>query len=646
MGRLRPILLRWIAEAQVPFHLRYWRFVRLAIFVMLDIACVTLAYYGAFALRLDSFWPAAFAESMLWSWALLLVISIPVFSFFGMYRQVWRYASLNSAILICKSVAVSMALAFALFSLAPKGLSIPRSVPLIYFCLGTLILGFVKFSWRALASYQSRYQAGIKKRCLIYGAGSGGDILVRHIKANDRFPYHIVGFIDDDRNKRRRLLHEFPIFGTGEDLAAVCEKHDVGTVLIAMPSASGKEIRRVVKTCQAANVRPLIMAGLTSTLTEEVMKPRPVDVADLLRRAPKEIDETLIRNFFKGRSVLITGAGGSIGSELARQVRSFQPSSLILLDSSEFNLYRIDLELKEHPNNDTPIFSVLGSVTDQRLVHSVFEKFRPSIVLHAAAYKHVPMLESNPVEGTINNIYGTKLLTEAAVAFGVKRFLLISTDKAVRPTNVMGCTKRLCEMLVNSMHQLHQTKCRFAVVRFGNVLGSSGSVIPRFMEQIAKGGPVTVTHPDVTRFFMLTSEAVSLVLQSIAMSSGGETFVLNMGEPVRIYDMAQQLIELAGKVPGKDVEIKITGLRPGEKLYEELILEGSEQHTVHDDVFVAVPDSFDPHRTLENINAVLEAAIEGHDTEALVRQLKGLVECVSTAATHSLEHADPLTVRH
>jgi FlaA1/EpsC-like NDP-sugar epimerase len=352
-------------------------------------------------------------------------------------------------------------------------------------------------------------------------------------------------------------------------------------------------------------------------MAEKIPDPRPVHIQDLLRRSPKSVQKEVIKDFFQSRTVLVTGAGGSIGSEICRQILETNPGVLLLLESSEYNLYKIQRELEEKKTS-IPIIGIMGNVTDEAFIDHVFLNHRPDYVLHAAAYKHVPLVESNPLSGILNNIEGTKIVANACIRYHVRNFLLVSTDKAVRPTNVMGMTKRACEILVQSLHQLHGHGCRFSAVRFGNVLGSSGSVIPLFMDQIKKGGPVTVTDPEMTRYFMLISEAVGLVLQSAVKSRGGEIFVLDMGDPVNILEMAKQLIRLAGKEPGQDIDIVITGLRPGEKIFEELIIEGAERHELHEDIYIARPENFSGTLALEMIDNLLVYA-KGYKTqEALV----------------------------
>jgi FlaA1/EpsC-like NDP-sugar epimerase len=392
---------------------------------------------------------------------------------------------------------------------------------------------------------------------------------------------------------------------------------------LAFPSATGKVVREALSRCQAAGVKALIMPDMANALGDEVFQPRPVDIRDLLKRSPKEVDQTEIGAFFSGKTVLVTGAGGSIGSEICRQVLRYGPRHLLVLDASEFSLYQIDEELRPRKGPRTEIHALLGSITDSRFIETVMRRFCPDYVLHAAAYKHVPLVEINPLQGIYNNLEGTRVLAEMAQRFAVKKFLLISTDKAVRPTNVMGATKRCCELLIQTLHGQADSRTAFCAVRFGNVLGSSGSVVPKFLQQIQSGGPVTVTHPDITRYFMLTSEAVGLVLQSITMSRGGETFVLDMGEPVRVADMAHQLIQLAGKTPEKDIEVIYSGLRPGEKLYEELILEGAEERTLHENIFVMRPRAIENGRVRAALDDLLDVTKQGQESSAikLVKEL-------------------------
>ncbi|MEY4631435.1 MAG: hypothetical protein RIQ81_1555 [Pseudomonadota bacterium] len=626
----------WLINSmRFPFHSKLWKWYRLAILTALDSTVVLLSVWAAYALRLESLWPRDYSLTIWYS--LPVYLGAFLFSFFvnGVYRQVWRFANFRSALLIARSVALGTILATALLTFARPEPTPPRLIPLLTMLLSYVIISITRFSWRWVADLQAAGASETSKRCIIYGAGSAGDLLARQVLTNSRFPFRIVGFIDDDANKKNRVLHGRRILGTGHQLKEICQKHDVQVVILAMPSASGKVIRSAVHRCHEVGIKPLIMPDMSSALGDDIIKPRPIDVADLLRRNPKAIDYARIQSQLEDRTVLITGGGGSIGSEIARQVLRCNPRVLILLDSSEFALYKIEEELRAKTDHDTELHFVLGLANDVRFIDKIFARFKPEVVLHAAAYKHVPLIEANKPASITNNLGGTKVVAEASIRHGVKRFLLISTDKAVRPTSIMGASKRACELMIQSLYKLQPptSKCVFCAVRFGNVLGSSGSVIPKFMQQIQSGGPVTVTHPEVMRYFMLISEAVGLVLQAATMAEGGEVFVLNMGEQVQIYSMAKDLIRLSGKEPHKDIEIIFTGLRPGEKLYEELILDGTEKHRMHDDIYITTPNSFDPAETLGSLDEILKEATAGNE-DSCVRKLKSMVEWHSAPEGH------------
>lgn len=620
-----------------PFHLSYWKWLRLLVLGSVDIILLVASYWGAYFLRLEDWRLTGYFDVFLKNIPFVVILNIFAFYAFGMYRQVWRYANFQTAILIGKCVFFGNLLAMMTSFLIGLEKTPPRSVPIAFWFIATMLITATKFAWRAWASFQSNISASSKERCLIYGAGTAGDLFARHMIANPNFPYTPVGFIDDDANKKGRFVHGIKVLGTGENLIDLVKVHKIDAVILCMHSVPGKVVRDVVGLCQKYGIKPKIMPDMANSLGVDIIQPRSVDVRDLLRRNPKPIDHEKVRQFFNGQRVLVTGAGGSIGSEICRQILRASPDCLIMLDSSEYNLYRIDNELRESFKTNTRFVSVLGNVCDRRSVDRTLQLHRPTCILHAAAYKHVPLVEGNPAEGVMNNVSGTKNLAEAAIEFGVKHFLLISTDKAVRPTNIMGASKRCCELIIQGFNELYSDHCKFAAVRFGNVLGSSGSVIPRFLEQIQAGGPITVTHPDVTRYFMLTSEAVGLVLQSIASSNGGEIFVLNMGEPVNIFEMAKQLVTLAGKVPGKDIEIEFTGLRPGEKLYEELIIDGAEQHSLHDDVYVATAKNTDYAGALVSVDQILELAKDG-DVDGLREKLKQIADFDPIAG--NLGHAE------
>jgi FlaA1/EpsC-like NDP-sugar epimerase len=606
----------------IPFGNKYWKWMRLGIFMLIDIFVITFCYWFAFVLRLESVNFGPLREAFFLN--LPLVVGSLLFSFYllGMYRQVWRYANFSSALLIGKCVSLGVLIFVAsayLIGWAP----VPRSVPAIFLILLAIAEVATKFLWRILVNINMAGTRSNQRRCLVYGAGMAGELFARHALSNPNFPYKAVGFIDDDLNKKNRLIHGVKIYGSGRDLNEISKAMNVDAVIIALHNAPGEVIRDIVHQCRQIGLETLIMPDMANAIGNELIQLRSVDVKDLLRRAPKDTDLELIKSTLRNRRVLVTGAGGSIGSELCRQILSFGPRQLILLDASEFNLYQIERELQESGRSSvTEIIPILGNTSVSRVVDNVFSQYKPEYVLHAAAYKHVPLVEANPIEGILNNIQSTFLVCEAAKKYGASGLTLISSDKAVNPVGIMGASKRICELVVQSM-QDDISETRFSMVRFGNVLGSSGSVIPNFLRQIKDGGPVTVTHPDMNRYFMLTNEAVSLVLQSLAMAKGGEVFILNMGEPVNIREMAEQLILLSGKKPGEDIEIKYIGLRPGEKLFEELILNGSEKHTQHDDIFIAVPFRIKGEVLSEAVKIVLSLA-NNQQTEDCIRMVKYL----------------------
>ena len=611
------------ALTELPEKISNWKAVRIIVFLLADIFVICFSYWLAYYLRLDTHNFGQYHAVFLKTLPVLIVCCLLAFRIGGIYRQLLRFANAYTARLIVVSALAATIIANLVIRLLFTTPYPPRSVPLIFFLIFSLLSGILRFAWKTMAGYQASLVKSEKEKCVIYGAGAGGELFARHFLSNPYFRYDPVGFVDDDPNKTGRTIHGLKILGDGGSLASICGKLDVKTVVLAIPSAPGKTIRNIYDSCYKADLNPLVMPDIANVLDNSIVQPRSVNIADLLKRSPASVNHQKIRSFIQGKKILISGAGGSIGSEICRQIAELNPESMILLDFSEYNLYQINMELEDRFKGKSPVVPVLGSTKNTKLVDKIFSTHKPDCVLHAAAYKHVPIVEKNPVSGIRNNIQGTRTLAEASLKHGVQNFILVSTDKAVRPANLMGASKRCCEILIQSMFNLNKDKCKFSAVRFGNVLGSSGSVVPRFMEQIKNGGPVTVTHPDITRYFMLTSEAVSLVLQAAANSSGGEIFVLNMGEPVRIYDMACNLIMLAGKKPGVDIEIIFTGLRPGEKLYEELILEGTEQSSLHNDIFILKTIVSDPHENISRIDKIMHAT-EENDLSKTVKLVKDI----------------------
>jgi len=583
----------------------------------------------------------------------LIPLKISVFLLFGLYRGMWRYTSIRDFWHLSRAVLFSTLLIMAIILYLYRFIGYSRAVFLMDGVFTFLLAGGLRMLIRVFYSSKTRMIAGESlrprkehsKRILIIGAGGAGEKMLREIfdNANLQSYYEVVGFIDDDTEKHGRSVHGISVLGPIAMLSKIVEEKDVDEILIAIPSATGTEMRRIVEICKGCEVDYKTLPGMGEIIDGRVsMKTlRDVSYEDLLGRPPVQLDTAKITNYLYDRTVLITGCGGSIGSELCRQVTRFHPRSLILVDAGEANLFHVQMELHHelHYPNAQPI---LGQVQDRTLLNRVFAKYRPHVVFHAAAYKHVPMLEINPWEAVFNNIVGSRTIMNAAVEHGVDRFVLVSTDKAVKPTNVMGASKRISELLIQSFQG---NGTRFMAVRFGNVVGSSGSVVPLFRRQIEQGGPVTVTHQDVTRYFMTIPEAAQLIIQAGSMGEGGEIFVLEMGTPVRIADMARDLIRLSGKEPDKDIQIVFTGLREGEKLHEELITAGEDVvATAHKKIMMLRSSGFtNGSPGSKELKSWLDAKLEElnalsllHDTDSIKKKLKEIVPEYSPQDTQSV----------
>ncbi|AHF05282.1 multidrug MFS transporter [Marichromatium purpuratum 984] len=539
-----------------------------------DLITIPAAWLLAYWLRFNlGEIPPEFLAGALQALPWVMLVQGSVYWGFGLYRGVWRFASLPDLIRILKAVVVGSLLVIATLFIVNRSLALPRSVPVIYLGLQLALLAGPRLLYRWLKDRKLDLSGG--QRVLIVGAGRAGEMLVRDMLRDPRRAYVPIGFLDDKLRRQGSEVHGVPVLGSTTALPALAARHDVELVLLAVPSAGARQMRRLVALCERAGVAFRTVPELASLMRGEVSigQLRPVSIEDLLGRDPVRLDWDGICAGLSGRAILITGAGGSIGSELVRQLAGAAPERLILVDSCEYNLYRIELELRErHPG--LAFSRHLLDVTDATAIDALFAAERPAIVFHAAAYKHVPMLEDQVGVAVRNNVGGTRVVAEAAVAHACERFVLISTDKAVHPANVMGATKRLAEALCQRLDRAEG--CRFITVRFGNVLGSAGSVVPLFRRQLERGGPLTVTHPEIERFFMTIPEACQLIMQAAAIGAGGEIFVLDMGEPIRIAYLAEQMIRLAGREPGVDVAIEYVGLRPGEKLYEELFYDGED----------------------------------------------------------------------
>ncbi len=540
----------------------------------------------AFLLRFDFHVPAEHAAKIHVWLPVLLCFRVLTFYRWGLFRGLWRYTGAKdlTAIVQATTIATLAVTAILVFGLQ----TFPRSILIIEWLLAVMLVGGMRFSIRWLKpSHEPALPAEQRKhRILILGAGDAAEMLIREIQHRHGARFQAVGLLDDDPLKHGAQIHGVRVFGNIGDLPRVAVSKEVDEVIIAIPSATGAQMRRIVDLCKSAGVRFRTIPGIDRLIDGRVTvsQLRNVDIEDLLGRDPVQLDMDVISAAMKGHVVMVSGAGGSIGSEICRQVCRFEPAALLLVERAENNLFHIHRELAPlHP--DVVLVPCVADVGDEARMTEIFEAHRPTVVFHAAAHKHVPMMEWNPGEAVKNNVVGTKTLADLADRHGVQRFVMISTDKAVNPTSVMGVSKRVAEIYVQALSQRSRT--RFVTVRFGNVLGSAGSVIPIFQQQIANGGPVTVTHPEMKRYFMTIPEASQLVLQAGMMGEGGEIFILDMGEPVKIADLARDLITLSGLRPGDDIEIRFTGVRPGEKLFEELSVDAEKaDKTHHPKIFV------------------------------------------------------------
>lgn len=561
---------------------------RSVLFGLGDALLLALALYLAFLIRFEGKISQAHFSNLGFMILVALALKIPIFYLFRLYRMSWAYVSFNELLDVFKAVTLSSVALGTFFFLWGSPITIlPRSVLMLDYLLTLFLIGGFRSAKRIYQGWRGGF-AKEGRRVLIVGAGDAGEQIVRAMLSEQRSHYFPVGFVDDDPAKQGVTIHGVRVLGTRQAIPQLVQQHEIEELLIAMPSVSSKVIRETVEIGRRAGLKDIkILPGFHELVTGRVSLTdiRSIQLEDLLGREPVRIDVREIEAYLKDKIVVVTGAAGSIGSELCRQIAKFSPRSLIALDQDESGLFAVDNALRER-FSQLSLSSVIADIQDTAKIERVFQRYHPQVVFHAAAYKHVPLMEAHPDEAVKNNIFGTLVLAEAAQRTRVEKFVLISTDKAVNPSSVMGATKRVAEMVLQSMNSQGSTK--FISVRFGNVLGSRGSVIPIFQEQIKRGGPVTVTHEEMRRYFMVTSEAVLLVLQAGALGQGGEVFVLDMGDPVRIIDLAREMIRLSGYEPDKDIPIVLTGPRPGEKFFEELLT--AEEGTVatkHKKIFVA-----------------------------------------------------------
>jgi FlaA1/EpsC-like NDP-sugar epimerase len=586
----------------------------------------------------------------------VLIVKLPVFGLFKQYRGWWRYVGISDLTGIMRASLVSTFIIVTLWFIIGHIDSVIKRLPedleslarpLEGICMADmfatiLLLAGLRTLIRLYFEEFRTVETGRLKRFLIVGSGDAGEELLRAIHRKPVAEYEVIGFIDDDSRKQGTLIHGLSVLGTVEELPKICEERNIDEIAIAMPSASHQERRRVVQVCSGKKIRFRTVPSITDIASGKlsVSQIKNVDINDLLGREAVELDLDSIEAFLKDKTILVTGAGGSIGSEMCRQVCNFKPKLLLLIEQAENPLFYMERELhKEFP--DISIKAIVCNITDKVRVEGIFEKYKPEVVIHAAAHKHVPLMELNPGEAIKNNIVGTKTISDAANNYGSTNFVMISTDKAVNPTSIMGSSKRIAEMYIQGLSRISKT--HFVTVRFGNVLDSNGSVVPTFKKQIAEGGPVTVTHPDMKRYFMTIPEASQLVLQAASMGKGGEIFVLDMGEPVKIIDLARDIITLSGFKPGEDIEIAFTNPRPGEKLFEELSIEGEDmQRTRHPKISIWKNIPMDRDRLRSGINKLVTAG-QTQNYNEIVNKIKELVPEYTSAEScnnHNTEIAE------
>jgi FlaA1/EpsC-like NDP-sugar epimerase len=609
--------MRWFNRRRI-FHL------------LVDACLVAVAWYLAFALRFDFKIPSRYGDLLAQTILVVVGLKICVFVLSGFYNHWWRYVSIRDMWSIARGVVLASILVFIVIYLVDpvEKVRLPRSVFITDLLLLLAFVTGVRLLARTLMERPGRKGLVARgKEVLVVGAGDAGQLILREMQKNPALGYTPIGLVDDDTRKRNVRLHGVRVFGSTADLPALLADNRPDEVIIAIPSAAGETRQRIVNACRDAGVPVKTLPAVHELISGDLnlaRQLREVQVEDVLGREAVELDLDSIASYLNGETVLVTGAGGSIGSELCRQIAAMGADRIVLVDHAENALVDIARELA-HERNYTSTVSVLADAKDRAKMRRLFERFRPGVVFHAAAYKHVPLMEENPLESVRNNVFSTAVMADVASELGAKRFVLVSTDKAVNPKNVLGQTKALCEWIVEAAAAREQNGTRFISVRFGNVLGSSGSVIPLFRRQIARGGPVTVTHPDMTRYFMTIPEAVQLIIQAGAIGESGDVYVLDMGTPVRILDLAHNMIRLSGKEPERDIAIEFIGARPGEKLHEELWGDGEDAvPTAHSKILRCATQPVDPG-WLDDELAELERLVEAGETVELVGRLAAIV---------------------
>ena len=587
--------------------------VRQAILLSVDICCILIAFL--LSLRLIGNNSRIGLNNIIIPLGICIVLHICMFMKSGCYSSLWRYAG-DEEIL---SIIMSSAIYTIISIIAHKILRYNYSI-LFYLVYGIFIAAStigVRLCYRSGRRLANRGYIEEESRVLLVGAGTAGHVVINEIKRNPQMRKKIVGLLDDDINKVGRRIHNIKILGTTDDVEKIVNQHHIDEIIITMANVSKEEKKAIIEKCQQTKCKLKTLPGMYEIIDGKVdiKKIRDVEIEDLLGREPIKTNLKEISDYIENKVVLVTGGGGSIGSELCRQIATFNPKHLIIVDNYENNAYAIQQELIRKYGNNLNLSTIIASIREEVRMEEIFKEYRPEVVFHAAAHKHVPLMENAPSEAIKNNIFGTYKVASLADKYKVKRFVLISTDKAVNPTNIMGATKRAAEMIIQTINEKSDTE--FVAVRFGNVLGSNGSVIPLFKNQILEGGPVTITHPDIIRYFMTIPEAVGLVIQAGAMAKGGEIFILDMGEPVKIVDLANNLIKLSGFEPGEDIKIEFTGLRPGEKLYEELLMsEEGLTSTENKKIFIGKPVKFSTEKVKKHLE-VLRNIVDNEEVELI-----------------------------
>lgn len=598
------------------------RILQKASLIVADLLLILTAFYLSLLIRFEFEGlgiPLRFLEGHIKFYAVNAFICIITFYLFSLYDKVWRYAGVQELVNILKAVTASY-LPMVVWSFAVGGNIFPRSSVIIAWLLTFFFIGGIRFALR-LSSEVPQILRAQGKKILIVGANDAGEMTLRELQRYPGLGYLPVGFVDDDKTKQKLTIHGVPVIGRKEDIPRLVQEKEIEEIIIALPSPS--LVRGVVSLCQKLKVKLKIVPSLSQIIDGKfsVSQIREVEIEDLLEREPVKLDMARVSSYLYGKKVLVTGAGGSIGSEICRQVIGFHPSELVLMGRGENSIYEISIELKNKTN--VPLVNFIGDMRDKARMEYLFSRYRPEVVFHAAAHKHVPLMEENVPEAVSNNVFGTMNLLDLSDKFGVERFIFLSTDKAVNPTSVMGTSKRLAEICLKM--KATASKTRFMAVRFGNVLDSRGSVVPTFRRQIAMGGPVTVTHPDMTRYFMTIPEGVQLVIQAGALGEGGEIFILDMGKPVKIMDLARNMIKLSGFEPEKDIPIQVLGIRPGEKLTEELVNIGENTNPTEVEKIFKVKTNIPDFSFLQKSLGDLRKSVESENEEELKKKMKEII---------------------